>query len=512
MRSGRVRWLILVAVAGLVAACGGGGGDDVGSAGDDGPASAASAGGDGDVVVAVGNDLITLDPQAVQDYPGRVIYGNVFESLFVRGSDGALEPLLAAAPPTPVDATTWEVALRTDVRWHDGSPFTAADVAYSINRVVDPDFRTQQASLFLTIVGAEVVDESTVRIRTSSPDPILADRLALLLIVKDGDAERPDFAEHPIGTGPYAFVSRTPGSETVIERWQDYRQPLAEAPDSLTLRVMPEPRTRVAALENGEVDIVPALSPDDVPLVPRAEAVTGTEAMLLRLNARSGVLADERLRQAINLAVDRQELVDALFSGYAEPANCQIAAPTVFGHAPSLEVPPYDPERARRLIEQAGAEGATLSFTAPASRFAKGREIAQAVESYLEDVGFDVELEFPSDQVMAKQLLQPPSFPNIFMYSANTEFFDETKQLQWLTTRGQFSGSADEAIDELAEQVQQELDPEAREQLFAQINERACENVSNVYLFFQQDLYGLSDDIDWTPRADGLIVAAEISV
>jgi peptide/nickel transport system substrate-binding protein len=505
--------VLVVASLLLVGACGGGGGN-----GAEGPSA---TGGDGttgggagatpeEIVVAVGNDLISLDPQAVQDYPGRVIFANVFETLVARDTSGELVPVLAASMPTPIDPTTVEFVLRDDVTWQDGSPFVAADVAYSVNRVIDPEYETQQATLFSTVAGAVAVDDRTVRITTDAPDPVLTARLSLLLIVKDGDAERPDFAEAPMGTGPYEFVSRSPGGDTVIEKWADYRTELVDAPNRLVLRVLPEPRTRVAALENGEVDIVPGLSPDDVPLVPRTEAVTGTETMLLRLNMRAGVLEDDTIRQAINVAINRQELVDTLFSGYAEPAACQISAPTVFGHDPSLEVPPFDPELAAELLEEAGGP-VTLTMTAPATRFPKGREIAQAIAAYLTDVGFEVALEFPSDQVMARQLLQPPSFPDMFMYSANTEFFDETKQLQWLTTTGQFSGSSDEGIDELADQAEQEPDDVAREALFHQINQRACENVSNVYLYVAQDIYGLSDDISWLPRADGFIVAAEMA-
>lgn len=516
------RGMVLLAAAGLlVGACSSDGNDDDadggsttevdgtdGTGGDDGDNGGGGA--PEEVVVAVGNDLITLDPQAVQDYPGRVVFANVFETLMARDTSGEFVPVLAASEPTLVDPTTLEFTLRDDVTWQDGSPFVAADVAYSVNRVIDPDYETQQATLFNTVAGAEAVDDRTVRVRTDAPDPVLTARLSLLLIVKDGDGDRADFAEAPNGTGPYQFVSRTPGGDTVIEKWDDYRSPLPEAPERLVLRVLPEPRTRVAALENGEVDIVPGLSPDDVELVPRTEAATGTETMLLRLNMRAGTLEDEDIRQAINLAINRQELVDTLFSGYAEPAKCQISAPTVFGHDPSLEVPEFDPDQARELLEGAGGD-VSLSFTAPANRFPKGREIAQAVAAYLEDVGFDVALEFPSDQVMAQQLLQPPSFPDVFMYSANTEFFDETKELQWLTTTGQFSGSSDDGIDALADQAEQEIDDAAREDLFHQINQRACDNVSNVYLYVAQDIYGLSDDIGWAPRADGFIIASEMS-
>jgi peptide/nickel transport system substrate-binding protein len=296
----------------------------------------------------------------------------------------------------------------------------------------------------------------------------------------------------------------------VIERWADYREELPGAPEKLTLRGMPEPRTRVAALESGEVDIVPALSPDDVELAPNAADVASTETMLLRLNSRSGVLTDPKLRQAINLAINREELVDALFSGYGEVATCQIAAPTVFGHDDSIPAPEYDPDAARKLIEEAAPDGVTLSFTAPASRFAKGREVAQAITQYLEEAGFKVDLTFPSDQEMATQLLQPAKFPSIFMYSANSEFFDEAKELQWLTTDGQFSGASDPEIDTLADQAEQEMDPAVREDLFSQINKRACDDVSNSYVYVAKDIYGLSDAVSWTPRGDGLIVASEI--
>lgn len=524
-RRGRTGWLLVVIALLTGSACSGGdeAADGTGAStptGEDGAADGTGSGGattgdaDGsfEVTIAVGADLQSLDPHAWQDFPGRMIYGNIYESLLKRTADGQdLEPYLASAMPTQVDDLTWEFELREGVTFADGSTFDAADVVYSIERVTDPEFDSQQLSLFNTIAEVTSVDDHLVRITTEEPDPVLPARMALLLIMPEDGADAAGFPdEELVGTGPYRLAAREPDIRTVIEKRPDYWGDNQAGPDRMVQRVIAESSTRVAALEADEVDVVVQLSPDQTDLVPRVEAVTSTESMLLRLKARSGLLADEQLRDAVNIAIDRRSIVDSLFGGHAQPSKCQIAAPTVFGHNPELEVPEYQPERARQMIQDAGAAGETLELTAFAGRFAKDRETAQSVAQYLTDAGFNVDLEFPSQGTAAQQLLQEQFFPHAFQFSSNTELLDIAKQTQWLVSDGQFSGGSNERIDELAAEAASELDRDRRRELYHELAEVACDDASNIYLYYTQDLYGLSPDLDWQPRPDGLIYLTEM--
>ncbi|MEM7444990.1 MAG: ABC transporter substrate-binding protein, partial [Pseudomonadota bacterium] len=165
-----------------------------------------------EIAIAIGSEPTTLDPQLRDDGGERAITDNIFETLLARDSDGVLSPSLAASMPSQVDATTWEVDLRDGISFHNGEPFNADAAAFSVNRIIDPEFNSEQSSFFASITGASVVDGDTIQITTDGPDPILPARLYWMKMVPPGAAAEEDFASNPVGTGPYTFVSWDRGS------------------------------------------------------------------------------------------------------------------------------------------------------------------------------------------------------------------------------------------------------------------------------------------------------------
>lgn len=504
--AGSRRLVALATVLLLVAAaCGDSddGGADGGSGGD--------AAGDYDLTVSLAQGLVSLDPLQESSRPDRIVHTNVYEPLVRRTADGsAIEPLLAAELPTLIDPTTWEIELRDDVTFESGDPLRAADVVSTIERLQDPDFDSQQVEFFATIAAAEAVDERTVRITTAEPDPVFVSRLTLLHIMQEGAAEAPGFPEESNGTGPYRIVSHERDAETVIEKVPDYWGDSEGAPERMIMSVVQEEATRVASLQAGEVDIVIQLSVDQVDQVPSAESVTGTESALLRLNTLDGPFTDPEMRAAVNHAIDRETIVETLFAGRAEPSRCQIAAPGVFGHTPGLETPEFDPDRSRQLLEDAGAVGTEISL-ASQETFARQREATQAIAQYLEDVGFTVNVSFPDDEDSRRQqFIEKDGYADIFFFQSSSEFFDISQQTQWLTSDGVFSAVSDPQLDELAQEAATTVDPEERQALYDELNELTCDEVLNVYIYYPSDIYGLGDDIEWTPRRDAVIVLTDV--
>lgn len=508
------RWLALLAALALVlSACGGDGSDESDAGGSDGSGEDGAGGEPFEVTVAYPNELLSLDPLKNQDNPGRLVYGNVYEPLVRRAADGSgFEPLLAAELPTAVDPTTWEVTLDPEARFAGGKDLEAEDVVYTIERVLDPELESEQAPLYSSIADVQAVDESTVRITTETPDPVMMARLSLLLIMPAGGAEASGFPADPAsldGTGAYRLVSHERDVETVMERRDDYWGDASGAPDRVVKRVVSETATSVSGLQAGEIDVVPRLDPDQVEQVPALGSVVGTESVLLRINSLTGPLQDQGLREAVNIAIDREAITESLFGGYATPSECQLPSPNTFGHTDSLSTPEHDPERASQLVSEAG--GASLRFVVPAGSFPKFREVGQTITQQLEAVGFDVELEFPEDQEALRTALTDKSqLSDLFLFSTNSEFLDLSQQSSWLVSDGPFSGLDDARIDELAQQAQTTTDEDERLELYRQLNERDCEIVGNAYLYYPHDLYGLSESIDWTPRVDGLIVLTEM--
>src|SRR5690606_26778465 len=151
----------------------------------------------------------------------------------------------------------------------------------------------------------------------------------------------------------------------------------------VTYRFVPEPGTRLSALIAGEADVITNLQPEDVERAPQSASVTGLEHPMIILNAMEGTTADVRVRQAMNYAVDKTAIAEQLFGGHASVDQCQVLSPSFFGFNADLEAYPYDPDQARSLIAEAGAEGATVELIGTAGRWLKDRELVEVVANYL---------------------------------------------------------------------------------------------------------------------------------
>ena len=402
--------------------------------------------------------------------------------------------------------------LREGVTFSSGKEFTADDVVYTFNRLFDPALESEQADLLSTIATTEAVDPMTVRFTTKEPDPILPSRLAYALIMPEGQGEVPGFPEEGLdGTGAYVFDGRTPEVEVKLKKRDDYWGDSEGAPDEMVYKVIPDPATRLAALQANEVDIIYSLAPEQASEVPQAKPVLTTESGLLRTNSLEGPFTDPRLRQAANMAIDREAIVETLFGGQAEVSTCQIAAPTVFGHTDSMTAPAYDPDGAKALVQEAGYNGDPITMYG-AGRFAKMMEVAQVVAQQLSEAGFNMDLQFPSsqEQLIAQFQGDKSQYIDLMLFQSSAELFDEAQQLQWITTDGIYSATANPEADALANAATTELDPTARQEAYDQLNKFVCDNVLNIYLYYPPEIYGLSDRIDWEPRSDGLVILTDI--
>ncbi len=177
-----------------------------------------------EITIALGSEPTSLDPHLVDDGGERAINDNIYETLLTRTPDGELAPGLATELPTQVDDTTWEFTLREGVTFHNGEPFNADSVVATVNRMVGLVERgeTDNDGFFGTLVGAEAVDEYTVRIMTDGPDGVLPARMYWLKQIPASAEETPDMSDEPIGTGPYRFESRNQGVDIVIVANEEY--------------------------------------------------------------------------------------------------------------------------------------------------------------------------------------------------------------------------------------------------------------------------------------------------
>jgi len=465
-----------------------------------------------EVTIALGSEPTTLDPQLREDGGERAVNDNIYETLMARRPDGSLVPGLAAAPPKLVSPESWEVKLRDSMRFHNGEPFNADAVVFSVKRIINPEFNSEQVSFFFTIKDAKKIDDHTVRIFTEGPDPILPSRLYWMKMVPSGYANNPKFAEAPIGTGPYKFVRWNRGQDILLEVNTDY---WAEKPQikKITYRFVEEPGTRLAGLKAGEFDLVTNLLPEFTQEVPKATHVLGLEHPIIILNADAGPTKDVRVRQALNYAVDKKALAEGLYEGFAQVAQGQLLSPSFFGFNKDVGPYPYDAKKARSLLKEAGATETTVEIIGTSGRWLKDREVVEAVAAYWDDVGIKSKVRiFEFNEYLNRLFDRKTRADAIFVVSSN-ELLDADKSFSaYYKAGGIGSSNTDAELAGLIDKARTETNVETRASLYHQAVKRAYDQAYFVWLLNIEDIYGMSKRLDWAARVDAKMLVKEMRV
>jgi peptide/nickel transport system substrate-binding protein len=463
-----------------------------------------------DISIAIGSEPSTLDPQLRDDGGERAINDNIYETLMARTADGILVPGLADAAPTQVDATTWEFKLRSGVKFTDGEAFNADSVVRSVERIIDPAFKSEQGSYFGTIASASKVDDLTVRIVTKGPDPILPSRMYWMKMVPTTYSADANFATNPVGTGPYMMAAWDHGQDIILKKNPDY---WGEAPsiDQVTYKFIGEPGTRLSSLVAGEVDLITNLLPEFVSSVPNSAAVPGLETSVIVLSTENPSTADVRVRTAMNLAIDRNALANDLFGGYGVPAKGQLVNPKAFGFNTALDVYPYDPAKAAALIKEAGAEGATVTIVGEAGRWLKDRETIEAVGAYWTAAGLKVDFKINEFGEYLNQLFDKAHRPDAIFVQNSDELLDADRPMTSAYESGaSYASNNDQEMAEQVRAARVETDTVKRVSMYADITKKAYDGSYLVPLLNLEDIYGFSKRLEWQPRVDSKLLVKEM--
>lgn len=323
------------------------------------------------LVVGLRTDrLQSLDPANHRDRDTETVIRNIYDGLVTRTPDGQIVPELAESWEQP-DSTTYVFKLKQGVKFHDGTEMTADDVVFTFERILAPDGIDGQQSPRLSLVGPikkiEKVNEYAVRFELEHPFPTWLQLLPHTQIVSKAYVEKVGtsqaLSEKPMGTGPFKFVRGQVDSEIVLERFDDYYggadalTPVGPAQlKTVTFRMIPEPSTRVAALKAGEVHIIQEVPIDQIDAL-RADSnikvltTQGTRLYMIELNNK--VLTDARVRRALNHAIDWEAILNEIYGGRAHRVATAML-PSGFGYDPTVAPLSYDPDLARRLLQEAG--------------------------------------------------------------------------------------------------------------------------------------------------------------
>ncbi len=322
-------------------------------------------GGDSVVVGMRTNALVTFDPAMYRDRDTEAVLRNIYDSLTTATREGKVEPGLASAWRV-VDDVTFEFDLVSGVAFSNGEPLTADDIVFTFDRVITEGAidgnSSPRAGLLGPIDHVEKVDDSTVRFvyQTTFPQELLLQALTHFQIVPQDyitEVGNAGFASAPVGSGPFTFARGSLDSQVVLQANPTHWRGAPEL-STVVFRMMPEPSTRIASLLSGEIQIAQAIPPDLVERLTAAADVIvmtapGTRSYEIEFDVTKPPFDDVRVRQAINYAIDWDSILTNLYQGYGTRLATAFL-PSGFGYDASLDAYPYDPEKARELLKEAG--------------------------------------------------------------------------------------------------------------------------------------------------------------
>jgi peptide/nickel transport system substrate-binding protein len=456
------------------------------------------------LVIAIGTEPATIDAQAVIDRSSRVFTGNIFETLLARDRDAKIIPLLAESYSS-VNDTTWRFVLRKGVKFHNGEDFNAESAAYSVNRIISKDYKTLRTSYISGITGAKVVDPYTVDVTTDGVNAVLPIQMTSLAMVPPKAAAEASFAEKPVGTGPYQFVSWDRGRQITAKRFDGYWGPKPTTAE-FVVRIIPNAQTALSALQTGEVDLVLDLLPEQKSLAPKAVSVPATEFSYIAFNTYKPELKDPRVRLAINMAIDKELIAKTIYGGEATPSNAQMVSKGMLGFNEKLTPIKYDVEGAKKLLAEAGyPNGFSVTINTPRERYLKGEETSAAVAEMLKKVNINATVnlieftKFQTDGRIAGD--KPGAFDLKYAWNSN-EWFDASRLVAHITCKGTSSKYCNAEVDQLMADAVKTLDQNARQKMYERVYEIMSTDPYTVYLLQQNLIYGLTKRLEWTPRLD----------
>ncbi|MHC0038069.1 ABC transporter substrate-binding protein [Pseudoneobacillus sp. C159] len=473
------------------------------------------------LVIANGTDMVTFDIHDHNTTSSEAIHVNMFNYLVRNTPDGIVGDL--AESFENVDDLTWSFKLKEGVTFHNGDSLTAEDVKFTLERVAKDDSLLEHGS-YKQIKEVVVKSDLEFDIVTYNPEPAFLNRLSRLgssiLPKKYIETEGWDvFLENPIGSGPYKFKEWKKDDRVVLVKNENY---FGDEPkwEEVVFRSIPEDSTRVSELLTGGVDVAVNIPPTDIDRINNTEGVSvikGDSQRVLMLVARTkgeGPTADPRIREAIDLAIDKQAIVDSLLGGAGTVTRTRVTPGNTGANESLYGVSLYDQERARELIAEAGySDGLTLKMSSPNGRYLKDKESAELMVAMLAEVGITVELELLEWSSFVSKYSEK-SFGDLFYIAYGNSMFDASlalDRLKFETAKGEtdYDNPETEALLVAAES---NMNLEERVEQYQKAQELIAEDRPQIYLYQVGSIYGVNDRINFSPRLDEMFYVDEITL
>ena len=465
----------------------------------------------GEVVIDLAVEPATLDPALVYEVDGWSIVHSIYDALVQLGPRGSLQMVLAESV-TQTDPLIWEIRLRPNILFHNDEPLDSSAIAFSIAHILDPETKSQVAGNFQVIERVEEVDELTARLHLSVPAPWLPSQMAPwlpLLPPKYAADPGNDFAANPVGTGPYRFVRWDRGSQVVLERNDDYAAASAKGKPiaaNVTFRFVPDATTRVTDIISGTSQIARSVPFDQIEAVDAAADVIAqpiSGCAFIRIPTDVAPFDDPRVRVALNHAVDVDAIIQSLLGGNGvRLANFFV--PDGLGYDKTLAPFAYDPERAKKLLADAGYSNGFSTHLA----YTPGDvgDPVNAIAGQLAAVGVTVDVQSVELATFNSTWKDPNAAPLRMLTWRPLD--DPFTLLNLVVSKdGYLSRYDDPRAQALLDAGAIETDPEKRNQTYRELGKALYDSPAAIYLWRLTSFYGVSQGSPaWTPRPDDWIL------
>lgn len=497
-----------------------------------------------DLVIATKSGPASMDPHYTATSANAEATKQIFDTLLRADNNLQIQPSLATEW-TAIDDSTWEFKLREGVKFHDGSDFTAEDVKFSIERIPNVTGPNPTTIYVRRVAGVEIVDPLTIRLKTKGPAPTLPNDLVRLFVVshkaaadfstKESSAEGFNSGKAAIGTGPYKFVSWAPTQDLVLEKFDGYWggvQPW----DKVTRKEIPNDAARVAQLKAGQVDLISKIPATDLATVEQDSALKVVKAPsvfipYLEFDFREDTpqvwdnagqkltknpFLDPRVREAFDLALDRETIIEFALEGMGEVAT-QLVTPNIFGYNPDIPAPAFDEDKARALMAEAGYPDGfkvTLAYANDRMPTELGPTIAQMLAAI--NVTVDVQgvpaTVFNPAKTRGEYSLYMASWATLtgeanYTLSSLMHTNDAEKSLGAFNVRGY----SNPEMDKLIEEAGAEMDEGKRKALLEQANMLVATDRPDLPIAVNVSAWGMkADKVSYDPRADEDTLAMDI--
>ena len=479
------------------------------------------------ITLTLGSELDTWDPHTSSSAIASALHRYVFDTL-VHRPNGAVYPVVWAAKSYQFrDPKTVDFNLREGAKFTNGEDVDAEAVKFSLMRPIGPGFKTVQSTYFKNIDHVDVMSKWVARVYLKGPDPGLfirfSDYSKLVPPKYYSSMSQEEASVKPVGSGPYKLVRWRKGVEMIFEANPNYWHP--DYPKIRKIRVVPinEESTKVAALIKGEVDLINNVPPQYIPRIESnantiVKGVRGTRIYHIGFtHAIKSPLQDIRVRKAIAHAIQRENIVKAVVEGKGVIIDQPLHEWTE-GYDSHFKWPyEYNPEKSKKLLTEAGyPNGFTIDFISPVGRYLKDKEVAEAIAGMLSKVGIQTKYEPLTWQTFVsrfnKPRTNPETSPFLYYIGYGNGRGDTDATLNALAAcKGAWSAYCNPELEKKIDEAATTVDLKKRAELFQTITRKLVEEVSHVFLWQEDSIYGMNKRIHWDVRNDDRVYAWEIN-